>query len=104
MNCRITDLRDKEVIDIKTGCRLGCVCDAEVDTCTAQIISIIVFGKGKLGGFFGRGDDIIIPWCDIEVIGDDAILVKRHHHEGVICENCRRSGERHILKELLGGG
>ena len=30
MNCCVTDLRDKEVINLKDGCRLGCVCDAEI--------------------------------------------------------------------------
>ena len=104
MNCRITDLRDKEVIDIKTGLRLGCVCDVEVDTCNAQIISIIVFGKGKFGGLWGRCDDIVIPWCDIEVIGEDTILVKQHHHDEVVCEKCRRTGGRNIFKDLIGGG
>ena len=75
MNCRITDLRNKDVINIKDGCKLGVVCDIEVDTVTAQVVAIIVYGKPKFFGFLGYEDDIIINWCDIQVIGEDAILV-----------------------------
>ena len=31
MHCRLTDLRKKEVINVKDGARLGTVCDAELD-------------------------------------------------------------------------
>ncbi len=73
--CRIAELRHKEVINSANGCRIGFADDIEVDTCTSQVKSIIVFGRPKMLGFFGRSDDIIIPWCDIELIGEDTILV-----------------------------
>lgn len=75
MNCSITELRNKEVINTKTGCRLGCVNDVEIDTCSGCIVSIIIWGKGKCFGLISRDDDIKINWKDIEVIGDDTILV-----------------------------
>lgn len=75
MCCRIVDLKDKQVICIKDGRFLGYVADVEVDTCNGKLISIIVPQRGKFFGLFGREDDLIISWCDIEVIGDDTILV-----------------------------
>lgn len=75
MNCCITDLRNKEVINAKNGCRLGQVCDVEIDTCTGCIVSVIIWGRPKCFGFFGREEDIKICWNEIEVIGDDTILV-----------------------------
>lgn len=75
MVCSFQDLRCKEVINIKTGARVGFVDDIEFETCTAKILTIIVFGRGKFFGLFGRLDDIVIKWCDIEVIGEDTILV-----------------------------
>ncbi len=75
MISKLIDLRDKEVINLKDGYRMGYVNDIEFDTVTGQIISLVVYGKGKVLGLFGREEDIIIKWEDIEVIGDDTILV-----------------------------
>ncbi len=72
---RFQDLRNKEVVDLCDGSRLGFVCDVEVDVCSGRIIAIIVPGHRGFAGFFGRGDDCVIPWCNICVIGDDIIIV-----------------------------
>lgn len=76
MNCRITDMHNKQVINICDGCCLGCVDDVEVDTCTAQLLAIVINGRPKWFGLFGHEDDIVIGWNNIEVIGEDSILVK----------------------------
>ena len=73
--CRVVDMRHKEVINIKDGTRLGCVCDVEIDTACAKLVSIVVYGRPRCFGLLGREDDIIIKWEDIEVIGEDTILV-----------------------------
>ncbi len=75
MSCCIAELRNKEVICKSNGARLGNVDDVEIDICNGKLVSIIIYGKTKVMGFFGKCDDIVIPWCDIEVIGEDAILV-----------------------------
>lgn len=75
MMCHFCDIRCKEVISIKTGCRIGFVDDIEFDSSTAKICRIIVFGKSRFFGLFGREDDIFINWSDIEIIGEDTILV-----------------------------
>lgn len=75
MKCRIVDLRHKEVINSKDGTRLGFVDDVEVDTCNARIVAIVIFGRLKCLGLLGRCDDIVICWDNIELIGEDTILV-----------------------------
>lgn len=82
MLCRITDLRYKEVVNVRDGCCLGCVSDIEVDTVTAKVVSLIIYGKCKLFGLFFREEDTIIRWCDIEVIGEDTILVNLNYDLG----------------------
>ncbi len=78
MICRIVDMKNKQVINIKNGCCIGCVNDVEVDVACAKIVAIVVYGRLKCFGIFGREDDIIIKWEDIDVIGEDTILVKCH--------------------------
>lgn len=97
MNCCITDLRCKEVINAKTGCRLGPVSDVEIDTCSGCIVSIIIWGKGKCFGLFGKEEDIKICWKDIEVIGDDTILVCADTE----CCHCQTDSRKSIFGNLF---
>ncbi len=75
MNCSIAELRDKQVVCIKDGTILGYVCDVEVDAHTGNLVSIIIFSKKGLFSGPLKHDDIVIPWSNIEVIGQDTILV-----------------------------
>lgn len=94
MNCRIVDMRHKEVINVKDGCRLGCVNDVEVDMTNAKLVSIVVYGRLKFFGIFGREDDIIIRWDEIKVIGEDTILVK-------YCPVCRKPRKMGFFKTFF---
>lgn len=76
MGNRFSSLKCKEVVNICDGCRLGYVCDVEVDCRCGQIVAIIIPGKGRCLGLLGRGDDYVIPWKCIRQIGDDIILVE----------------------------
>lgn len=67
-------LRDREVVSVCDGKRLGYVCDLVIDICTGKILSLILPGELKYFGF-SRGEDCVIPWSAITRIGDDIILV-----------------------------
>ena len=73
-----SDLRGKEVLNICEGRRLGYVCDLEIDISCGKIIALIVPGEMRHFGLF-RGEEFRIPWDCIDRIGDDIILVTRHH-------------------------
>lgn len=73
--CRIFEMGYKEVICVANGARIGSVFDAEIDVDTGLVKSLIVPGKQRFFGIFGREEDIIIPWDSVEKIGDDLILV-----------------------------
>lgn len=70
-----SELRYKEVIDIRTGFRLGYISDAEVEGETGRISSLIAPGRAKFFGLLGREDDVLLPWESIVRIGSDIILV-----------------------------
>ena len=36
---------------------------------------IVIYGRPRLFGILGREEDIIIPWADIDVIGQETILI-----------------------------
>lgn len=70
-----TELRNKNVINLCDGGSLGCVSDIEFNTCSGNITAIILPGNGLLASLSSK-NRIVIPWCDIERIGKDTILVK----------------------------
>ena len=73
MICNFSELRNKEVINKLDGARLGTISDFEVDTETGRMKSLIVLGKGRL--FSAMTETIKISWANIEVIGEDTVLV-----------------------------
>ena len=77
MQCRMVELRYKEVINICDGCRLGFVGDVEVLIPEGKVTALIVPGPCRFFGLFGRGEEYYIPWDCIKQIGDDIILVDR---------------------------
>lgn len=74
MICRIQEFRYKDVVCVEDGTRLGYVGDVEIDTKNAQLRSIVIHGKYRWL-FFGREEDIVVPWEEIQIIGEDTILV-----------------------------
>ncbi|MGN0661133.1 MAG: YlmC/YmxH family sporulation protein [Oscillospiraceae bacterium] len=75
MTYSFSDFMCKEVINVKTGIKIGYVDDIEIHCEEARIVSIIVYGRKKCFGLLGREADVIIKWCDIDIIGEDTILV-----------------------------
>ncbi|MEG6585955.1 YlmC/YmxH family sporulation protein [Dendrosporobacter sp. 1207_IL3150] len=73
---KTSDLKMKEVINIIDGKRLGTITDIEIDVETGRLTAIVVPGVGKFLGFFGRNEDVVIPWEKINKIGSDVILVE----------------------------
>lgn len=73
-SCNSEDFRDKEVISVCDGRRLGFVAEIEFDVCDGRIVAIVVQGEG---GLFGprRGSEVTVPWDCIQKIGEDIILV-----------------------------
>lgn len=79
MKCSMTELSNKEVINITTGEKLGYADDIIFETETSKLVSFVIYGRPRFFGIFGRDDDCIVNCCDIEVIGSDTILISSHH-------------------------
>lgn len=76
MVVRMSELKCREVINICTGCRIGFVSDLELDCTCGNVIALIVPGKARFFGLFGREHDFVIPWGCIRRMGSDIILVE----------------------------
>lgn len=73
---RLSDLREKEVINICDGERLGNVCDIDFEVKTGRICNLIIPGPCRIWGILGRDQEYIVPYEQIQRIGTDVILVE----------------------------
>ena len=74
--CYLAELKNKEVINLKNGYRLGFVGDCAINLEEGRIESVVIPGRWRFFGILGREEDFIIPWEDVKKIGDDVLLVE----------------------------
>ena len=72
---RFLELRDREVINIRDGRRVGYVFDAEIEFPEGRIKALIIPGPCRFFGLFGREPDFVIPVECVTRMGEDIILV-----------------------------
>ena len=92
MECTVSELRDKEVIDISGGCRFGYVGDVALDLETGQVTALVVPGRLRLFGLLGREKDHVFPWSSVRRFGEDIILVEEAGREAL--ETGRPDGKK----------
>ena len=73
----LEELRRKEVIDIANGDRLGYIDDVRIDLASSQVTELVIYGRTRVLGIFGKEDDVVIPCGDIKVVGSDVVLIRR---------------------------
>ena len=85
---RFSCLKEKEVINICDGRRLGCVCDLEFDGVTGKICTLVIPEECGKFSFFGKERAFFVPWRCIRRIGDDIILVEVEREEILRNDEC----------------
>ena len=73
---RICELREKEVVNVCDGERLGNICDVDFEERTGRICSLIIPGPCKVFVIIGRDSEYIIPYECVKRIGADVVLVE----------------------------
>ena len=76
MECRVSELRSKEIINVSDGSRYGWVGDVEVDLESGQVRALVVPGRLRLFGLLGREEDRVFPWEAVRRFGAYTILVE----------------------------
>ena len=86
MECRVSELWYKEIINVSDGSRYGWVGDVEVDLESGQVRALVLPGRRRLFGLLGREEDRYIPWDRVRRFGEDIILIDKPFQ--------RREGEK----------
>ncbi len=72
---RLSELKEKEVVNIKNCKKIGYIGDLEIDICTGCIKEIIVPERRSICNLFNSDSGYVIQFCQIKQIGPDIILV-----------------------------
>jgi YlmC/YmxH family sporulation protein len=73
---KTSELRSKDVINLVDGRRLGFVGDLDLDVEGGQIRAFVIQGANRWLGWLGKDRDTVVPWGQVEKIGEDVILVR----------------------------
>jgi len=83
---KISEFQIKDVVNVSDGKRLGNIGDIEINLTTGKIEAVVISGNGRVLGFFGKENEVVIPWKNIIKIGQDVILVRYKGNEAQIHE------------------
>ena len=61
----LTDLKNKEVINIENGEKLGFIDDIEFEAESGTVAALIIMGRSRMWGLLGKDDDIVLTVRDI---------------------------------------
>lgn len=72
---RLSEIQNKDVINLNTGMKIGNIIDVKVNADTGKIESFIL-EKKKFASIFSQNEEIEIYFDQINKIGEDVILVE----------------------------
>ena len=96
MQYTLYDLRDKSVVNVKDGVNFGRVDDVFIDSESAKIVSLVIYGRKKFFGLLGREPDFLISWDDIKIIGSDVVLISVD-----VAQNAQSAGKKNLVKMIF---
>lgn len=70
----LSDLQEKDIVDINNGKKVGRVIDAKIDN-EGKIIYLVIDSKKSIRNILSNSSDINISFNQIKKIGEDVILI-----------------------------
>lgn len=71
---RLSDLQDKDVVDLKSGIKVGNIIDIKINE--EGYVTALILERKRFSKLFSNNDEIDIPFTKISKIGEDVILIK----------------------------
>ena len=96
MEISFVDIREKEVVNIYDGKKLGHVIDIIFDRQTGKVTGVVVPGIKK---FMRKTEDIFVPIENLKKIGEDVLLIKLAPQESI--QAAKTQAEQEQLKTYI---
>lgn len=75
MSAKISDLQERQIVNIADGKCLGNVKDIELNLARGVIEALVLPGPGGLRGILQNQGELLIPWQKVVRIGVDVVLI-----------------------------
>lgn len=72
---RLSDLQNKDIVNVLDGKNIGNIIDVRIDEETGSILALVIEPNRNFFSFMSKGVDTEINWKNITKIGEDVILV-----------------------------
>ncbi|TEB17706.1 PRC-barrel domain protein [Pelotomaculum sp. FP] len=77
MAFRISELVQRDIVNLSDGAKLGAVKDVQIDLETGQVLALVLgSGERKYFGLMNAGRDVVVPWENIRKFGVHTVLVE----------------------------
>jgi len=77
MAFKISELVQRDIVNLIDGSKLGAVKDVQIDLTTGQVLALVLgSGERKFYGLLDAGRDLVVPWENIRKIGVHTVLVE----------------------------
>ena len=75
MSAKISDLQERQIVNIADGKCLGNIKDIELNMREGTIQALVLPGTGGFRGFLQNQGELLIPWHKVVRIGVDVVLI-----------------------------
>ncbi|MBE6112489.1 MAG: YlmC/YmxH family sporulation protein [Peptococcaceae bacterium] len=75
MSAKISDLQERQIVNIADGKCLGNIKDIELNMREGTIQALVLPGMGGFRGFLQNQGELLIPWHKVVRIGVDVVLI-----------------------------
>ena len=90
MSAKISDLQERQIVNIADGKCLGNIKDVELNVLEGCIQALVLPSNGGFLGLLQNQGELLIPWQKVVCIGVDVVLINMPE----LTENAVRSGKR----------
>ena len=75
MSAKISDLQERQIVNIADGKCLGNIKDIELNVAAGTIQALVLPGNGGLLGMLQNQGELLVPWQKVVRIGVDVVLI-----------------------------
>lgn len=72
---KLSELQRKDIVDIKTGKKIGKIVDVEFDQTNGYMIKFIIEKEHFIKNLFLSSEELTIKFTQIKKMGEDVILI-----------------------------